>query len=284
MAHRKRVLPANPAHGRRAGERQGGWRRLARCRRQGRPGGSTRQAVEGSRARSWCCCCTCLIVLTLHRSTLHQLSRCRRSRVRWFLTCRACASFLTLRCPVRCTPCPPAAEGQGRVFRTGAGGLPGAHESGEPALLLLLPLHCCRHLCCCRLCQGVRSARHHSVQQRAVATCHSNFCEAPPPHTRVQVVSRALRNAQHRQDASRRSADVAITGDPRRIVTQVRVIAFPVCVCGGGGVCVCGGGGGACGLAACGALRACCMAEQGWGAPVPQHVGAPRACKRAGWL
>lgn len=63
------------------------------------------------------------------------------------------------------------------------------------------------------------------------------LCAPPPPpnthtctHTHrntpltatltPQVISRALRNAQHRQDVARRSADVAVTTDPRRGVSQ----------------------------------------------------------------
>ena len=68
------------------------------------------------------------------------------------------------------------------------------------------------------------------------------------------VLTHALRNAGHRQDACRRSADVAVTSDPRRGVTQVgAALASRVGFVFGGGhkwagqCCVhvcCGGGGG----------------------------------------
>lgn len=40
------------------------------------------------------------------------------------------------------------------------------------------------------------------------------------------VVARALRRAQHRQDAPRRSAEMVVTSDPRRGVTQVRGVVW----------------------------------------------------------
>ena len=43
----------------------------------------------------------------------------------------------------------------------------------------------------------------------------------PPAPSSLQLIQRSLRSAGHRQDACRRSADCAVTSDPRRGVTQV---------------------------------------------------------------
>jgi hypothetical protein len=51
------------------------------------------------------------------------------------------------------------------------------------------------------------------------------------------IISRALRCAQHRQDAARRAPDMAVTSDPRRGVAQVGpgggvpALAGPLCGC-----------------------------------------------------
>lgn len=44
---------------------------------------------------------------------------------------------------------------------------------------------------------------------------------ARPSNPLLQLIQRSLRSAGHRQDACRRSADCAVTSDPRRGVTQV---------------------------------------------------------------